>query len=217
MALKLYGTSLSPFARKPLIVLNEKGLEFEHDSMQPFGVSDEYKRMHPQGKIPVLTDDDRVIPDSSVICEYLERLHPEPSLYPTDAYECARAKWIEEFADSGLITGTIPFFVQRVITKVFFKKEADEAAIEQAATTVLPPFFDYLERELGDAEYFVGGRFSIADVALGSQFANYSYGGGSIDPARWPNLAAYVERIHARPSFKAILDADRSAIAAAQG
>lgn len=214
MSYKIIGTDLSPFVRKAIVVANEKGIAFEHDPMVPFGVSDEHKRLHPQGKIPVLLDDDRVVPDSSVICEYLEAKHPEPSLYPSDPYDNARAKWFEEFADSGLSGGALPFFSENVVTKYFLKGEPDTAKIEDATTNVLPPFFDYLERELGDADYFVAGRFSIADVSLGSIFANYALGGGEVDATRWPKLAAYVERVHARPSFKPLLDANRAAIAA---
>ncbi len=214
MAYKIIGNDLSPFARKVLIVADEKGIEYEHDPMIPMGVSDEHKLLHPQGKIPVLLDDDRVIPDSSVICEYLEAKHPEPSLYPSDPYENARAKWFEEFADSGLSQGALLFFSENVITKFFMKGEPDTAKIEDAAANVLPPFFDYLERELGDAEYLVAGRFTIADVGLGTIFVNYALGGGEVDAARWPRLAAYVERVHGRPSFKARLEGNRAAIEA---
>jgi glutathione S-transferase len=214
MTYKIIGAGLSPFARKVLVVANEKGIEFEHDPMVPFGVSDEHKLLHPQGKIPVLLDGDRVIPDPSVICEYLDAQHPEPSLYPSDPYDRARAKWFEEFADSGLTTGAIAFFFENVIKKHFFKQEPDAEALENAATNILPPFFDYLERELGDAEYFVAGRFSIADVGLGSIFGSYAIGGGEVDASRWPRLAAYVERVHGRPSFKALLEENRAGIAA---
>ena len=211
MSLKLIGASASPFVRKARVVLAEKGLAYDHDPMVPFGVSDEYKRKHPLGKIPVLEDGERVIPDSSAICTYLEQLQPQPALYPQDPYEHARAVWFEEFADAGLINGTAPFFQERVLGPIFFKRAGDEAKVEQAATKTLPPLFDYLERELGDREYIVGDRFTIADVALGTQFANYAYGRGEVDTARWPKLAAYVARIHTRPSFKALIEEDRKA------
>ena len=86
MSLKLIGAGLSAFVRKVRVALIEKGLEYEHDPMLPLGVSDDYKRLHPQGKVPLMTDGDRVIPDSSAICAYLEKLHPLPALYPSDAY-----------------------------------------------------------------------------------------------------------------------------------
>jgi glutathione S-transferase len=214
MSLTVIGSGVSPFVRKVLVTLSEKGLEFEHDPMVPFGVSDEYKLKHPLGKIPTLLDGDRVIPDSSAILVYLERIHPQPALYPEDPYDYARAVWYEELADNGLAAGTGAYFVERVLAKLFFNREGDEAVVEEAATNVLPPLFDYLERSLGDADWFVGNRFSIADIAVGSPFANYSYGDGAVDAARWPALAAFVQRVHSRPSFKELIEKDRAGIEA---
>jgi glutathione S-transferase len=208
MALKLIGASLSPFVRKVRVVLAEKGLSYDHDPLVPFGVSDEYKRLHPLGKIPTLVDGDRVVPDSSAICVYLERIEPQPALYPDDAYEHARAVWLEEFADSALVLGGAAFFQERVLAPMFFKRPADEARVEKAASEMLPPLFDYLEREIGERDYAVGPRFSIADVALGTQFVNYHLGGGAVDEERWPRLAAYVARVHARPSFEKLIEED---------
>lgn len=217
MALKVTGVGLSPFVRKVRVVLEEKGLDYEHDPMLPMGVSDQYKQKHPMGKIPILEDGDRVIPDSSAIAHYLEALAPSPRLYPSDAYERARAIWIEEFADTGIMTGTTTVFQERVLAPLFFKREADEAKIKEATEEILPPYFDYLEKSLGDAEWIAGDAFSIADVALGSAFATFALSEGSVDASRWPRLAAYVERVHGRPSFRKLMEEDRGAKAAAAG
>ena len=217
MSLKLIGTHLSPFVRKVRVLLAEKGLTYEHDPMMPFGVSDEYKRMHPLGKVPVLTDGDKVIPDSSAICVYLEKTHADPALYPSDAYELARALWFEEFADAGLINGTIVLFQERVLGPVFFKREADQAKIETALNETIPPLFDYLERELADDDWLVGKRFSIADIATGIQFVSFAHGKGEVDAERWPRLAAYVERVVTRPSFKAIIEEEQAILKSMAG
>ena len=214
MAFKIIGTDLSPFARKAIIVAREKGIEFEHDPMVPLGVSEEHRQLHPQGKIPVLLHDDRVIPDSSVIAEYLEALVPEPSLYPEDPYLRARARWFEEFADSGLSQGALPYFSERVVNRIFMKQEPDEARIEDAATNIIPPLFDYLEREIGDGDYLVANRFGIADISVGTILVNYTLGGGEVDVARWPRLSAYVSRVFARPTFKELLEKHHAALAA---
>jgi glutathione S-transferase len=218
MALKLIGNGLSPFVRKARVALAEKGLAYEHDPMIPFGVPEEYKLRHPLGKIPTLLDGDRVIPDSSAILAYLEGTTPTPALYPQDPYERARAIWLEEFADGGLVAkGLAVPFQQNVINAIFFKQEPDEALIREAVEVSLPPLFDYLERELGDAEWLVGGRFSVADVAMGSVFVNFGHGGGEVDGDRWPRLAAYLARVHARPSFKGLIEEDQQALAQARG
>jgi glutathione S-transferase len=217
MKLKLIGAGLSPFVRKARIALAEKGLAYEHDPMVPFGVSDEYKRKHPLGRIPLLEADDRPIPDSSAILAYLEKVQPSPALYPSDPYEYARAVWFEEFADGGLITGAAPFFQQRVLAPLFFKREGDESLVQKAATETLPPLFDYLEREIDGNDYLVGNRFTIADLAVGSILVNFRHGKGEVDAKRWPRLAAYVERIHSRPAFKGLIEEDQRGIKAAGG
>ena len=217
MSLKLIGNHLSPFVRKVRVFLAEKGLSAEHDPMVPFGVSDEYKRMHPMGKIPTLVDGDKVIPDSSAICTYLEKVQPDPALYPSDAYELARAIWFEEFADGGFINGSIVPFQERVLAPVFFKRDGDEAKVEKALTETLPPYFDYLDREIGDDDWLVGNRFSIADVSTATQFVSFALGKGQVDSDRWPGLAAYVERVSARPSFKAIIEEEQAMLQAMAG
>jgi glutathione S-transferase len=210
MSLKLIGAHISPFVRKVRVLLAEKSLPYEHDPMVPFGVSDEYKLMHPLGKIPVLTDGDKVIPDSSAIGVYLEKTQANPSLYPSDAYELARALWFEEYADSGLINGTIVLFQERILGPVFFKRDGDEEKVATALNETIPPLFDYLERELGDNDWLVGNQFSIADIATGAQFVSFGHGKGEVDAERWPRLAAYVERVLTRPSFKAIIEEEQA-------
>ena len=91
MSLVLYGMPLSPFVRKADIVLREKGLEFESESVNIMPMPDWFKAISPAKRIPVLRNKEiseegtlGTIPDSSAICAYLERLQPEPSVYPSD-------------------------------------------------------------------------------------------------------------------------------------
>lgn len=217
MALKLIGASLSPYVRKVVVVAAEKGIELERDPMIPVAVGDAYKARHPLGKVPLLEDGDRIVPDSSAICAYLERLHPEPALYPSDPYEYARALWLEELGDDGLIRGTGVPFAENVLARPVFQREPDPARVDEALDVTLPPLFDYLETALDGVEYAVGDRFSIADVSIGAHVGNLLYGGAQVDAARWPRFAAYIERIHARPSFQKVMEDDRAAVAQITG
>src|SRR5271157_1067224 len=108
----LYGAFGSPFVRKVFVALTEKGIAFDHEQVIPFNVSPEYKKISPLGKIPAFRDGDRTLADSSIIIAYLEKTKPEPSLYPRDAYDYARALWFEEYGDGGLapIIGSKVFF-----------------------------------------------------------------------------------------------------------
>jgi glutathione S-transferase len=207
----LYGTLGSPFVRKAIVALTEKGIAYEHDPVVPFGASPEYRKISPLGKIPAYREGDRTLADSSVIIAYLERTHPEPPLYPSDPYDYARALWFEEYGDDGLapILGTKIFFA-RVIGPRFFNQPADEAVIKKVLEEEVPPLLDYLEKEIGDKKFLVGNRFTIADIGIATVFVNFQHAGCSVDAQRWPRLAAYVERIHNRPSFKAVIDKEKA-------
>jgi glutathione S-transferase len=217
MALKLIGAGLSPFVRKVRVVLAEKGLPYEHEQLTPFGPNPEYRKIHPQGKIPSLVDGDKAIPDSSAIAVYLERIAPNPALVSADAYEAARTTWYEEYGDSALVQAVVPYFQQRVLFPLFMKKDGDESLVAKAAAEAIPPVFAYLEQEIGGNDYLVGNRFSLADVSVASPLVNYQHGGGAIDRAKYPKLAAYVERIHARPSFKGCIGEEQAMLAKMKG
>jgi glutathione S-transferase len=207
----LYGSLGSPFVRKAIVALTEKGIAYEHDPVVPFGPNPEYRKISPLGKIPAFRDGDRTLADSSVIIAYLERTHPEPPLYPSDPYEYARALWFEEYGDGGLapVLGAKIFF-PRVIGPRFMNQPTDEVVVQKVIDEEVPPLFDYLEKEIGDKKFLVGNRFTIADIGIATVFVNYQLAGGSVDAKRWPKLAAYLEGIHHRPSFKAVIDKEKA-------
>src|SRR5262245_52285829 len=100
--MKLYGSSLSPYFRKARVVLEEKGIPYETERLAPVPKTPELLALHPMGKIPILRDGDVVVPDSSVICAYLERKHSAPPLYPTEPADLAGVLFLEEYADTAL-------------------------------------------------------------------------------------------------------------------
>lgn len=210
---RILGAGLSPFVRKTRVLCAEKGFAVENVPVFPGSPDPEYRKKSPLGKIPCYEDEEGfTVPDSSIICMYIESIQPEPALYPADPKLRARALWYEEYADTKLLEATIVPFVQRVVNAKFLKKEADEAAIRKMIDDVQPQVFSYLEGEIGDREYLVGERFTIADIATASPFVNMQHGGETVDAGRYPKLAAYVERIHARPSFKALIEEDKASI-----
>jgi glutathione S-transferase len=176
----------------------------------PFGQTEEYLKKSPLGKIPCYEDGSFVLPDSSCIIAYLERVHPKPALYPADPEQFGRALWYEEYGDSKLIETVGPIFFERFVKKNILKQEPDEEKVKQKLTVDVPPVFDYLDGEIGDREALVGSHFSIADIALASPFVNFHHAGETIDEGRWPHLARYVANIHARPSFKALIEEEKA-------
>ena len=107
MGIILYGAPLSPFVRKADVLLREKGVEFELESVNIMPMPDWFVEISPARRIPVLRDTDigaegvlGTVPDSSAICAFVDQKHPEPPIYPKDPYERGRAVWLEEYADS---------------------------------------------------------------------------------------------------------------------
>jgi len=210
--LTLYGINLSTFTRKVRLALAEKGIEYRFE-VAPMG-SARVRERHPLGKIPVVEHEGHVVPDSSVIIAWLERLHPAKPLYPEDARDFARALWLEEFADTRLREVTVPYFAEHVVKPLFRGMPADEqvlAAIAPGCEAAL----DHLERELGGRPFFVGDDLTVADIAIGAQLLTWQQGGGELQSARWPGLAAHMARLVARPAWAPILAEERAALSAA--
>jgi glutathione S-transferase len=207
--LKIYGVPISVHTRKVIVAAIEKKLAFENDPVIPFNPPAGWDRLSPTGKIPVVSDGDFDLADSSVICAYLEQTHPTPALFPEAAKDRARALWLEEYCDSTLFREVIHgLFFQNVIRPKILKQETDNAAVESILTQALPKALGYLESEVGEG-YLVGNRFGIADIALTSNLVNYHYLGYRIDAARYPRLDRHFKRLCRHASITAALRAEQ--------
>jgi glutathione S-transferase len=209
----VHGASVSPFVRKVRVALKEKGVSYEQKEVIPFGDQPELLAMNPMQKIPVYQDGNFKLPDSSVILQYLDRTHPTPALYPSDTQQYAWSLFLEEYADTRLVETVVPFFVERWLKKhLLGGQPADEERLAEISKNKLPATFDWLQSQVTKHEWAAGNSFGAADIAIAAPFVNFSYAGEKVDPTRWPKLAAYVERVWARPSFKDILDSERKAL-----
>ncbi|MEM9670494.1 MAG: glutathione S-transferase family protein [Pseudomonadota bacterium] len=216
MKLTVHGTTMSPWVRRILLALEEKGLEYDTVNVVPLGDPDpEFLKISPLGKVPVLEVDGRFLPDSLAGCAFLDSAHPNPSLFPEDGWQRAWMLWLCDFLATGLFTKVeAPLFIQRLVNPNFFKLEPDQSIIDQAFEE-MPAVFDYLEAQLdGGKPFLLGEAFSLADLTAGSIFINLRHAGEEVDAARWPRLADFVSRIHARPSFERILSVEKNAIGA---
>jgi glutathione S-transferase len=182
--------------------LDLKGIAYEIDPIVPFFGDDRFAKMSPLRRVPVLIDDRVVLSDSSVICQYLEDRHPEPSVYPREIAARARARWLEEFADTRM--GDV--FIWRLFNQVAIKpavwaEKGDPDIVAKTLGVDAPQVLDYLESEL-PADGFAFGTMTIADIALACFFRNAELARFSIDAARWPNTAGLVARVLASPAFQ---------------
>jgi glutathione S-transferase len=200
--MKLYGANPSPFFRKARVVLEEKGIPYQTEALVPIPKTPQLLALHPMGKIPVLRDGDVVVPDSSVICAYLEKKHPRPALYPDDPADLARALFLEEYADTAIGQALGGVFFERFVKPNVLGQATDESRVAELLTQAVPPVLDYVESQIPADRDSVLARFGIADAALGAHLGNLDFAGVEIDARRWPRTARYYRALLARPSFK---------------
>ena len=200
--IRIIGSFLSPYVRKVLVCLELKGLAYEVDPIVPFYGNDEFGRLSPLRRVPVLIDETVTLCDSTVICEYLEERHPSPSLLPEGIADRARARWLEEFADTRMGEVLIwRFYNQLVIRRFVWCEPPDEDMVRKAREEEIPAILDYLEDQL-PPEGFLFGTVSLADVAIAVFFRNAAFARYAIDAQRWPRTAGFVARLLALPAFE---------------
>src|SRR6187455_874817 len=106
--LVLYEFGNSVCCQKVRLVLCEKGLVWESRQINLFRSEQydpEYLKLNPKGLVPTLVHDGRPVIESTLICEYLDKIFPEPLLMPADAYERARIRLWSKAVDEGLHEG----------------------------------------------------------------------------------------------------------------
>jgi glutathione S-transferase len=198
--IKLYTFPASTNSRKVRIALLEKGLEFERitvDLTKREQKNPEYLKIHPFGQVPALDDEGFIVYDSTIINEYLEDEYPYPALMPSDSEGRARARMLEDLRD----THFNPYFVHLMYEMRKAEGERDAQRIDNARAEIIK-CFERIEKELHGKEY-LAGPFSLADIAFMSNFDLLDRLNIPVDAARFPNAAAWIARLKARPSFAA--------------
>lgn len=199
--LKIIGSPASPFVRKVLAILELKGVSFEIDPVVAFYTGDQFTKLNPLRRIPVLIDGEATIVDSSVIAAYLEDRLPSPSILPGSAEARAKARWLEEYAD----TRMADIFLWKCFNAVILKpgvwgEERDVDSYREALGTTVPEIMDYLEGVAPDSG-FLSGEIGLGDISVAVMFRNMRYARWTPDAARWPKAAAWIERCETHPAL----------------
>ncbi|MES2860703.1 MAG: glutathione S-transferase family protein [Pseudomonadota bacterium] len=194
-AVTLIGNPVSPYVRKILAICAVKGIEVAVDPITPFRGDETFSTISPLRRIPVWIEGDLTLCDSSIIAQYIEETRPTPSILPADPKARAKARWIEEYADTRLfdVLGWKLFF-QLAIKPRVLKEETDQVLVDQARAVEIPETFDYLETLMPD-DGFLFGEAGLADFSLAPAFLNARVVGLAVDAGRWPRLAAWVDRV----------------------
>lgn len=216
--MKLYQTYTSPFPTRVRLLLYAKGLAAEIIEPPGFHTTTEskgdYGRLNPIERVPTLVlDDGRALPESEVICEYLEDAFPEPSLRPADAWGRAQVRLLSRICDIYLVMAMRPLFDAAGRSRRHWNPERIERALAEVDQAL-----GFLEHYIGADGYAVGKALSQADGAivpqliLAFEWAPALFGRESPAP-RHPRLAAYWSQIQSDPIIARLLQETRDAIA----
>lgn len=158
--MRLYNANLSPFASRCRIQIYAKGLDVELVPPPGGPSSDEYKKINATGRVPALQVDGNVLPESEVICEYLEDRFPKPALRPGEPMARAKARLISRLLDSDVVPPLVRLFGQ-------LDPKTRDAKVVSEALEALRPAYDRLEHFLdGDGPYAAGKELTLADCTL---------------------------------------------------
>jgi len=202
--MRLFETKTAPSARRVAIYLAEKGIEIERVEVNLLAneqKSPEFLKKNPLGKVPVLElQDATYLPESAAIVEYLEEVHPNPSMIGKTAEERAHARASERIA-SDLFTRMALILLHSHPSMP--KRRPGFIQVPQIAEVLqqsVDQLLDQLEARISDRDFLAGQNPTIADCTF---FALMEAAYGSFDyklPDSCPRLRAWYQRFRTRPS-----------------
>jgi glutathione S-transferase len=204
--LKLYYHPFASFCHKALIALHEKELAFE-PVLIDLGDPEHRARLKsvwPMMKFPVLRDETvaRIIPESSLIIEYLDEITPDRErLVPDDPKAALQARLWDRFFDNFIAVNVTKFVIDRLRPE----ERRDPDGVAQAKETIVRAL-NLFEREIAGRQWAIGDRFSLADCAAAPSLF---YAGTIVPLDGTPHVQGYFERLLARPSFARVVEEAR--------
>jgi len=197
--MKLYYSPLSVYSAKPRIAMFEKAIAHETRLVNWTPATgwikpEELPRLNPKAQIPVLVDGEAVVPDSTIILEYLEERVPKTPLFPTGAAERARCRLLEDLGDT-LLASNLGVLVREVLLKPDPSTRDSDAVAQTKAE--LARQYQRLEHELNKRDYLCG-EFSVADISCFSPINIASLMEGA-PSAEFGNLVNWLARMTKRP------------------
>lgn len=201
----LYHDPRAPNPRRVRVFLAEKNVAYDTIEILISAAAHQtpdFRKKNPIALLPVLElADGKVLRESMAICRYIEELHPEPNLFGADAWERAQIEMWNRHAElellfpiSQVFRNTHAFWVGKI-------KQAPEFAV--IMRELLAERFDWFNSELGTRPYLAGERFTVADITAMCALDFGKVSEIRIQAATHPHLAAWHQRVSARPSSKA--------------
>jgi len=205
MSIALYGHPFSSYTQKVLIALYENGTPFEFRCIGPETPQHaaEWLRRWPLRKFPLLVDGERDVVETSIIIEYLQRVHPGPvRLVPDDPTLALEVRFLDRFFDLHVMNAA-QHAVDGALTKDPVKRQEGLVLAQEK----LERAYAWLEGKLAGKTWAAGAAFSLADCAAAPSlfYADWTH---RISES-YPVLRAYRARLLARPSFARAVDEAR--------
>ena len=193
--MKLYYHPISTYSQKVLIAMYEKGLDFEPEIVQLMDPEKrgEYRDVYPMGKIPLLMDGEQMVPESSIIIEYIDHM-AEPRLIRGDADQQRKIRFKDRMFDLYLNEAVVTLLFQGMRPE-----EARDAERIENAWHRIKVMYMFMESELGKQDYANGNEFLMGDCAAAPALL-YAQKLAPFDEHK--NIVAYWDRLKSRPSIQ---------------
>jgi len=198
--------SIGPNPHMVRMFIAEKGLDIPMEEIDIRGGVNrqaEFLEVNPKGQSPALvTDSGEVITEITVICEYLEDLHPTPSLIGTTAEERGETRMWTRRIDLGICEPAANGFRYGEGLKMFESRMRCLPEASDGLKAVAQDNLAWLDEQMAGKTWVCGDRFSMADILL---FAFVNFFGNVGQPLNpdFKNIGAWMERAKARPSAEA--------------
>jgi glutathione S-transferase len=203
VSLQFFGHPFSSYTQKVLIALWADETPFEYCRVPDDEANyAELKRHSPFGKFPLLLDNGEAVFESTPIIEHLHARHRGTNDWIPQGDGGRRTRFLDRFFDIYVMTN-----MQKAGLDILRPEDSrDPYGVEQARTE-LRTAYDWLDRNLGDGPWAIGGQFTLADCAAAPSLF-YADWLEEIGPQR-PNLAAYRARLLAHPIVARAVDEGR--------
>jgi glutathione S-transferase len=206
----LYHIPLSPYARKVRLVLAEKRLPYELRLEKMWERRPDYLELNPACTVPTLVEDNGlVIPDSGVICEYLEEAYPDSILLGRTLAERIEVRRLAAWFDGKFAAEvTNALYGEKYLRRLTGRGNPDPATIRMGFTA-LRYHLDYIAWLAETRKWLAGASLSVADFAAAAHLSTLDFL-GEVDWTISPAAKDWYARMKSRPSFRGVL-ADRVA------
>ncbi len=192
----LYQFRHSAFCLKTRMALHAKKLQYKVQEITPGIGQLEIFKLSGQKQVPVIVDDNnQIINDSSIICEYIDKKNNNNQLFPDDPLLFAQSKLIEDWADTtmattcrkcliksaienpqlrtALLPEEMPSSLKTIVDKLPFKNlsKISNVVLSSKDNVDLQKLLEALSKSLINKKYLVGNTLSIADIAIAAQLS----------------------------------------------